>query len=66
MVFILMLCITIGYAALNSTLNINGKSNISKNNWNIHFDNVVTTNGSVEAVKILTIENSITEILKWH
>ena len=58
MVFILMLCITIGYAALNRTLNINGRSNISKNTWNIHFDNIVTTNGSVEAVKIPTIENS--------
>ena len=52
--------ITIGYAALNSTLNINGKSNISKNTWDVHFDNVIITNGSVEAEKVPTIENTST------
>ena len=60
MVFILMLCITIGYAALNSTLNINGKSNISKNNWDIHFDNISVIDGSVEAVKIPTVTDKTT------
>ena len=57
---ILLLGITIGYAALNSTLNINGRSNISKNTWDLYFDNVVVKDGSVEAIKLPTIENNTT------
>ena len=60
LIIILMLTVIVGYALLNTTLNINGRSNISKNTWDIHFDNVVTINGSVEAVKIPTIENNTT------
>lgn len=54
---LLLLGITFGYALLNSTLNIIGKSNISKNTWDVHFDNVVVKDGSVEAVKTPIIEN---------
>ena len=57
---IVLLCISIGYAVLNTTLNINGKSSISKNTWDVHFDNVVVNSGSVEAIKIPTIENYTT------
>ena len=60
LIVVLLICITIGYAVLNSTLNINGKSNISKNTWDIHFDNIKVTNGSVEAVKLPSIEDSTT------
>ena len=59
-VLILFLLISIGYAALNSTLNINGKSSISKNTWDVHFDNIVVKDGSVEAIKLPTIENNTT------
>ena len=52
---VLLLCVTIGYAALNSTLNITGKSNISKNTWDVYFDNIQVVDGSVEAEKIPTI-----------
>ena len=55
---ILVLSITIGYAALNSTLNINGKSNISKNTWDLYFDNIRIKDGSVEAVEMPVIENA--------
>ena len=57
---IVLLCISIGYAVLNTTLNINGKSSISKNTWDVHFDNVKINDGSVEAVKIPVVENSTT------
>ena len=60
LVIILLVSVTIGYALINSTLNINGRSNISKNSWDIHFDNIVVKDGSVEAVKIPNIENSTT------
>ena len=52
--------ITIGYAVLSTTLNINGKSTISKNTWDVHFDNINVTDESVEAVKLPTIEDDTT------
>ena len=60
LIILLLLGVTFGYAVLNTTLNINGKSTIQKNTWNVHFENVQITTGSVEAVKIPTIENSTT------
>ena len=62
-IFIIMIGLiglTIGYAALSSTLNINGKSNISKNTWDVYFDNVVVKDDSVEAVKIPTVTDKTT------
>ena len=57
---IVLLCISIGYAVLNTTLNINGKSSISKNTWDVYFDNVVVNSGSVEATKIPTVSDKTT------
>ena len=58
LIVILLLVVTIGYAVISSTLNINGRSSISKNTWDVHFDNIFVKNGSVEAIKIPTIENN--------
>lgn len=44
---ILLLGISIGYAALTTTLVINGESTIKKVVWNIHFANTKTEDGSV-------------------
>lgn len=44
---ILLLGISIGYAALTTTLVINGSSTIKKVVWNIHFANVKTESESV-------------------
>lgn len=44
---ILLLGISIGYAALTTTLVINGESTIKKIVWNMHFANAHTENGSV-------------------
>ena len=44
---ILLLGISIGYAALTTTLVINGESTIKKAVWDIHFTNVKTQDGSV-------------------
>ena len=60
LVLLLIVVISIGYAVLNTTLNITGKSSISKNTWDVHFDNIKVTTGSVEAVKVPTIENNTT------
>ena len=44
---VLLLCVTIGYAVLNSTLNITGKSNISKNTWDVYFDNMIINENGI-------------------
>ena len=54
-IIVFLLCISVGYAVLNSTLIINGKSNISKNIWDVHFENINVISGSVEAEKVPTI-----------
>ena len=60
LILILFIGVTIGYAVINSTLNINGKSSISKNTWDVYFDNINVGFGSVEAVKTSVVENSTT------
>ena len=58
---LLLLTITVGYAALSTTLNINGTSKINNATWNVHFANLEVTPGSVSATKAATID-SATEI----
>ena len=47
LIIILVLAISIGFAALATTLKIIGTTSISKNTWNIYWDNAVVTTGSV-------------------
>ena len=47
LLFLLLMCIGIGYAALTTTLSINGTTNVATNSWNIHFANLQIKNGSV-------------------
>ena len=35
----LLVCITLGYAALRTGLNINGTTNVSSASWDVHFEN---------------------------
>ena len=58
---LLLLTITVGYAALSTTLNINGTSKINNATWDVHFANLVVTSASVSATKAATID-SATEI----
>ena len=58
----LILCITIGYAALATTLNITGNSEIKNARWDIHFDNLVVDSSSVEATTPATIDSNKTTI----
>ena len=44
---LLIIGITLGYAALSSTLNINGSSQVKNSTWDIHFANVVVNSDSV-------------------
>ncbi len=47
-VLLVIVVIGVGYAALETTLNINGTANIGTNTWNIYFDNVQVSDGSVD------------------
>ena len=50
LIFLLLFMVTIigvAYAALNAELSINGTTKISSNTWDIHFENIQVTEGSV-------------------
>ena len=49
LVLVLLLGISIGYAALASNLKINGTSGVKANTWSVYWNNVQITNGSVPA-----------------
>ena len=45
---VIVVSMSLGYAFLNTDLTINGTSKIPANSWNIYFDNIQITSGSVE------------------
>ena len=49
-VVVIILLLGVGYAFLNSNLNINGTANITSSSWNIYWDNVQVKTGSVTDV----------------
>lgn len=55
---LLVTFITVGYAVLSAPLNINGTSTINNASWNVHFENINVTTGSVAATSGPTIDNS--------
>ena len=50
----LLLLISIGYAAISTTLTINGTANIAATKWNVHFENLNVTSGSVTGDNVTT------------
>ena len=60
---VLIMCITLGYAYLNTELDINGTTNITSANWNIYWDNIVLGSNNVTDVTIpATISQGLTEV----
>ena len=57
---VLLLLISIGYAALSTTLTINGTANISATSWKVYFTNLQVTNGSVTATTAPSIPSGST------
>ena len=50
----------IGYAAISTTLTIDGTSDIDSASWNVHFENVQVTSGSVTATTpVISNETSV-------
>ena len=56
-IFILFLFIGVGYAALTTSLSINGITNVATNSWNIHFANLQVKSGSVEGNPAASIQS---------
>jgi len=52
---LLLLGISVGYSALSASLNITGTSKIAKTTWDVHFENISVTTGSVTATTAPTI-----------
>ena len=60
---ILLLGITLGYAYLNTELQINGTTNISSANWNIYWDNIqFGSNNVTDVTTPATISGGLTEV----
>ena len=55
---VVVFCISVGYAAINRTLNIKGNSLVKENVWDIHFENVQVSIGSVGIDNLPKIDNS--------
>ena len=49
-VMVLVLTLTVVYAALSTTLNISGNAEVSAASWDIYFDNISIDSGSVTAI----------------
>lgn len=50
---LILLVLGIGYAYLNTTLSINGTSNIDRSVWDVYFDNIQVTDGSVTGSQVI-------------
>ncbi|MBO5138335.1 MAG: BspA family leucine-rich repeat surface protein [Bacilli bacterium] len=62
LLLLLLVGISIGYAALTSNLNIHGNTKIKKAEWDVHFENLVKSEGSESADKEAVIDASKTLI----
>ena len=63
---VLLLFISIGYAALSTTLTINGTANIDSNSWLVYFTNVQVTDGSKTPVTAPSTNGTSTTSLTWE
>ena len=62
LLILLLLTISVGYAVLSTTLNINGTSKISSATWDVHFENIQVTSGSVSATRAASLDTATTTI----
>ena len=62
---VLLLLISIGYAAISATLTISGTANISATSWNVYFTNIQTTTGSVTASVAPSVSGTNTTSLNY-
>ena len=57
-IVLFLLSVSVGYAFVSETLSINGTTEIYKNTWDIHFENITLKNGSVSSTNPPIIDNT--------
>ena len=64
---VLVMLISVGYAALETLLQISGTATLKKKTWNVHFANVQVKTGSVQATTAPTVPEGSTDTtsLTW-
>ena len=65
LLLLLILCISVGYAILQSNLTINGTAHMNNPTWDIHWNNVQITSGSVTGTNVTlpaTIDSAKTTV----
>ena len=60
LLFLLLLSITLGYGLISSNLNIIGTSNINNASWDVHWNNVQVSSGSVTGTNVTTAAHILT------
>ena len=65
---VLVMLISVGYAALETILQISGTATLKKKTWNVHFANVQIKQGSVQATTAPTVPANSTDTtsLTWE
>lgn len=58
--FALILLFGVGFAYINTTLSVEGVVNVENSSWDIHFENIQVSSGSVEATTQPTIIDDTT------
>ena len=64
-IFLLILCLGIGFAYLSTQLSIIGNTSVSGNKWSVYFNNVQITDGSVDASVVPTTTGTTTTSLNY-
>ena len=65
-IFLIVLALGLGYAYLTTTLSINGTTDVDSNTWNVYWDNVQVTEGSVTATTPTIDTNKTTVSFSVH
>ena len=64
--FVITILMSVGFAVLSTTLNINGTAKVKSQTWDIHFENVNITEGSVTAIKEANIANDKATLVEYE
>ena len=62
LILLLLLILSIGYGVLSTNLNISGTAQMNSSSWDIHFDNLIANENSIEASTPASINDTKTTI----
>ncbi|MBQ8659546.1 MAG: hypothetical protein IJ475_01745 [Bacilli bacterium] len=62
---LILVLMSVGYAALSTNLNINGTASVAKAGWSVYFTGVSVTSGSVSATTAPTASGTSTTSLTY-